>query len=162
VSTNNYKPHIHVLPEDDANRQIANGFLLNPDINGRVIQILPPVGGWSKVIEEFKSVHALEMRKYSERRIVLMIDFDNQADRLNCVKSEIPKELSDRVFILGVLSDPEKLNANLNRKGLENIGTFLSKDCSDNTRKTWGHNLLKHNQTELDRMVSSVKPFLFH
>jgi hypothetical protein len=162
VSTNNYKPHIHVLPEDDANRQIATGFLLNPDVDARVIQILPIVGGWSKVIEKFESVHAPEMRRYSERRIVLMIDFDNQADRLNCVKSKIPKELSDRVFILGALSNPEELNASLNGKGLEHIGVSLSKDCSDNTRKVWGHDLLKHNQTELDRMVSSVKPFLFH
>jgi hypothetical protein len=162
VSVNHYKPHVHVLPEDDANRQIANGFLLNPDVNDRVIQILPIVGGWSKVIEEFESVHAPEMRKYSERRIVLMIDFDNHADRLDCVKGRIPKDLSDRVFILGALSNPEELNASLNRKGLENIGASLSKDCSDNTRKVWGHSLLKHNQTELDRMVSSVKPFLFH
>ena len=162
MSTNNYKPHIHVLPEDDANRQIANGFLLNPDLNERVIQILPIVGGWSKVVDEFESVHARQMRKYLERRIVLMIDFDNQADRLNFVKNKIPEELSDRVFVLGVLSNPEELNANLNKKGLEDIGASLSKDCSDNTRKVWGHNLLKHNQTELDRMVSSVKPFLFN
>lgn len=27
---NKYRPHVLVLPEDDANRQIANGFLLAP------------------------------------------------------------------------------------------------------------------------------------
>lgn len=67
MSTNNYKPHLHVLPEDDANRQIANGFLLNPHLNERAIQILPIVGGWKKVLDVFKSVHARELKKYLER-----------------------------------------------------------------------------------------------
>jgi hypothetical protein len=30
MAVNRYKPHIYVVPEDDANRQIANGFLLHP------------------------------------------------------------------------------------------------------------------------------------
>jgi hypothetical protein len=35
---NKYKPHILVLPEDDANRQIANGFILEPTLNQSAIQ----------------------------------------------------------------------------------------------------------------------------
>jgi len=31
-----------VLPENDANRQIANRFLLDLNLNDRAIQILPP------------------------------------------------------------------------------------------------------------------------
>ena len=161
MSTNKYKPHLLVLPEDDADRQIANGFILNPDLNERAIQILLPVGGWRRVVEEFQNVHAHIMQQYPERRIVLMIDFDNQAERLSSVKDEIPKELSDRVFVLGVLSEPEDLKANLG-KSLEAIGESLSQDCSDNTQRVWGHDLLKHNESELGRMVSLVKPFLFN
>jgi hypothetical protein len=78
------------------------------------------------------------------------------------LKTRIPEELSDRVFVLGVLSNPEKLNVKLNKMGLEYIGISLSSDCSDNTRKVWGDDLLKHNQKELERMVASVKPFLFN
>ena len=159
-ATNKYKPHILVLPEDDANRQIANGFLLNPDLNERAIQVLPIIGGWGKVVDEFENVHTPEMQKYPERRLVLIIDFDDHAERLGLVKDKIPKELSDRVFILGVLSEPEDLKASL-RKNFEDLGRSLSQDCSDNTRRVWGHDLLKHNETELGRMVSSVKPFLF-
>ena len=33
MSVNVYKPHVLVLPEDDADRQIANGFLLDPSLN---------------------------------------------------------------------------------------------------------------------------------
>jgi hypothetical protein len=41
VSVNVFKPHVLVLPEDDANRQIVNGFLLDPSLNLRAIQALP-------------------------------------------------------------------------------------------------------------------------
>lgn len=43
---NRFKPHLLVLPEDDANRQIAVGFLLEPALRLRSIQILPPARGW--------------------------------------------------------------------------------------------------------------------
>jgi hypothetical protein len=29
---NRYQPHVFVLPEDDANRQLANGFLLDESL----------------------------------------------------------------------------------------------------------------------------------
>jgi hypothetical protein len=42
---NKYQPHVIVLPEDDANRQIGNGFLQVPSLQARRIQILPEAGG---------------------------------------------------------------------------------------------------------------------
>ncbi len=57
MSINKYKRHILVLPEDDANRQIANGFLLDPNLDVRAIQILPPSGGWKKVLNSFMDNH---------------------------------------------------------------------------------------------------------
>jgi len=39
MSVNVYKPHVLVLPEDDADRQIATGFLLDPSLKPRNIQI---------------------------------------------------------------------------------------------------------------------------
>lgn len=161
MSINKYQSHILVLPEDDANRQIANGFILHPNLNGRAIQVLPSAGGWGKVMNDLKEVHAPEMQKYPYRMMVLLIDFDNQQkDRLSYVKNQIPQDLTDRVFVLGVLSEPENLRKTIQRT-FENIGEALSKDCSDDMNELWGHDLLKHNKTELDRMILSVKPFLF-
>ena len=40
MSVNKYLPHVLVLPEDDANRQLANGFLLDPNLLDRRIQLL--------------------------------------------------------------------------------------------------------------------------
>ncbi len=78
MSINKYKSHIFVLPEDDANRQIANGFLLTLNLNTRAIQIQPSVGGWKKVVEKFKSDHISGMLKYPKRMNVLLIDFDEK------------------------------------------------------------------------------------
>lgn len=159
MSANRYKRHVLVLPEDDANRQIAIGFFLK--IAGRAWQILPPAGGWAKVIDDLERVHVITMRQYPDRNIVLMMDFDHQVtERLERVKAVTPPELRDRVFVLGVLSEPEELKVNLNMT-FEAIGESLFQDCADDTRRAWSHELLKHNETEVDRLVSSVKPFLF-
>jgi hypothetical protein len=158
---NKYKSHILILPEDDANREIANGFNLNENLDSRSIQILPSAGGWKRVIEKFTDDHVSAMRQFTERRIVLVIDFDNgYEDRLKYMQDHIPSDLKNRVFVLGAQSEPEQLKKAMN-KNFESIGVALAKDCSEKTDKTWGHALLKHNKTEIDRMILSVKPYLF-
>jgi hypothetical protein len=159
--TNKFLPHVYILPEDDANRQMVNGFLLNPNLNINVIKHLPTAGGWVKVVDSFKDVHIVEMRRFLERRMVLIIDFGNSLERLDYIKGQIPDDLRDRVFILGVLSEPEELKAGMNYRGLEDIGKSLSQDCVENTQRVWGHKMLAHNKAELERLISLVKPFLF-
>ncbi len=161
MSVNNYRPHILVLPEDSANSEIANGFLLNPNLNERLIQVLPFARGWMTVVDKFTDDHVSKMRLYPERMIVLLIDFDEQEGRLDFVSAKIPSDLKDRVFVLGVLSEPEQLKSDI-KKGFEEIGEALATDCSDNTDKLWSHDLLKHNKIELERMIVTVKPFLFN
>ena len=41
MSVNRYRPHIMILPEDDANRQLANGFVSHAFIAPRSVQVLP-------------------------------------------------------------------------------------------------------------------------
>ncbi|MBC6477441.1 MAG: hypothetical protein GDA56_06255 [Hormoscilla sp. GM7CHS1pb] len=161
MSINKYKPHLFVLPEDDANHHIANGFSCNLNLNSRAIQVLPPAGGWHKVVDKFQEHDVPEMQKNLQRMIVLLIDFDGHEERLSYVESKIPEELRDRVFVLGVLSEPESLKRDIQRNW-EEIGEALAKDCYENRNELWGHNLLKHNRTTLDRMISSVKPYLFN
>lgn len=161
--TNKYIPHVLVLPEDDANRQIANGFTLHPSLNSRVIQVLPPPGGWSRVVESFCSNQVTDLRRYAERRMVLLIDYDGQfPQRLDDIREQIPDDLLERVFILGVLSEPEELKRDLRHPGFEKIGEALADDCSQNTQNMWGNHLLRHNHDELERLIQDVKPFLFN
>lgn len=37
MSVNKYKPHVFVIPEDDADRQIADGFVLHPGVAARQV-----------------------------------------------------------------------------------------------------------------------------
>lgn len=155
------RPHVLVLPEDDANRQLANGFFLGVDlIRQRQIQVLKVAGGWIKVLERFQSDHVAKMDGCPNRFMVLLIDFDEREDRLDRAKQTIPDDLKDRVFVLGARKDPEGLR----RAGLgtpENIGEALARDCREETDTIWGHDLLRHNASELDRLRKHVRPILF-
>jgi hypothetical protein len=92
MSVNKYKPHVLVLPEDDANRQLANGFDLN--LSSRQYGVEHEAGGWYRVCECFVSDHINPMRRNPERYMVLLIDFDDDLTRLDTVKSKIPADLS--------------------------------------------------------------------
>lgn len=159
MSVNRYLPHVFVLPEDDANSDLANGFHLEIDFT-RQMQVLPVAGGWHNVLGLFKSEHIAEMKSYPHRFMVLLIDFDNDADRLARAKTAIPDDLSDRVFILGVLSEPEALKS-VEGRSYEGIGSKLAQDCREEIYTTWGHDLLQHNASELDRLRTRVRSILF-
>jgi len=159
MSVNRYQPHVLVLPEDDANRQLANSFLLDRNLSTWRIQVLVEAGGWSDVLERFLSDQVVDMDRYPKRFMILLIDFDGREDRLQYAKSRIPERLTERVFILGALTEPEALRADLG--SYEAIGLEMARDCREETNKTWGHRLLRHNERELDRLRASVRPILF-
>jgi hypothetical protein len=98
--------------------------------------------------------------RFPERFMVLLIDFDGRQERLTQARAVIPAHLTERVFILGVLSKPEALKqANLG--SYEDIGLAMAKDCREETDETWGHHLLWHNAGELDRLREQIRPILF-
>jgi hypothetical protein len=92
--------------------------------------------------------------------MVLLLDFDSDIERLARVRAQVPADLMERVFIIGALSEPEALK----QAGLgtyEEIGSGLAKDCREETDTIWGHELLQHNASELDRLRQHVRPILF-
>ncbi|MEW6129618.1 MAG: hypothetical protein AB1757_21440 [Acidobacteriota bacterium] len=161
MSVNKHLSHIFVLPEDDANSDLANGFHQEVAQNRyRQMQALPVAGGWLKVLECFKNDHIRDMQRFPQRFLVLLIDFDHQLERLNQAEKVVPNELKDRVFVLGVLSEPEDLSRN-ERRSLEIMGMALAQDCRNDTYILWNHNLLKHNSSELERLRQKVRQILF-
>ncbi len=164
MSVNKYKKHIFILPEDDVDRKIALGFELCQYIRSNRFQILNPAKGWKNVVENFKRYHILQLRKYNLRRLLLLIDFDNDLNRLAEVKSEVPEDLMDRVFILGTKREPEDLRKDLNLKySFEDIGKKLAEECvSLENGGLWEHELLTINKNEKKRLVEDVRPFLFN
>jgi hypothetical protein len=155
---NDYLPHIFVIPEDDANRQIALAFLLELGMKSNRYKLFPPARGWSHVIESFELDHVANMDRFSERFIILLIDFDKDASRLEYVKSRIPSNLVDRVFILGAWSQPEELKKYFG--SLDDIGAALARDCQKERSAIWGHRLLQNNTNELQRVQTLVCPLI--
>lgn len=161
MSVNNDKPHVIVLPEDDADRQIANGFLLDPSIKLRNIQVLGPARGWGKVLDRFLDVHVAELRKWPQRHLVLLIDFDGHVDkRTEQFISQFPEDVRDRVFLLGTQGEPEDLKKDRG-ESFENIGKKLAGECYYDETNLWNHQLLAHNAAERARLNAKVKTILF-
>jgi hypothetical protein len=161
MAPNKQQAHILVLPEDDANHQVATGFCLSLDFSVlRRIQVLSPAGGWTQVLSGFLSDHVHYMDRHPHRFMILLIDFDANEERLNHAADKIPAHLRDRVFILGAWTEPEALR----KAGLgsyEAIGASMARDCREETAMTWSHDLLRNNSGELARLRKHVRPILF-
>jgi hypothetical protein len=153
-------PHVLVLPEDDANRQLANGFVLDPDLDDRKIQILPEAGGWTRVLEQFKTELVPEMRRFPRRHVVLLIDFDERPDRRSEVQGIIPEDLKARVHVLGTWNEPERMKSRL-RMPFESIGVELARNCRSDLPGLWSEDELRHNEADLIRLREAVRPILF-
>ena len=103
MSINRFKPHLIVITEDQANGEIANGFLLHQNVDPNVIRILPPAKGWINVAEKVEEKHFIfRMIKFKDRFSVLLIDFDRNKDRVTDVwthlkENAVPEELRDRI-----------------------------------------------------------------
>lgn len=158
---NRYAPHVYVIPEDDRDRQIADGFVLHHQVKDSRIQVVPPAGGWSKVLATFVKEYVPKLRDFKDAHVVMLIDFDDQVEgRKEQFAKEIPAEFQTRVFVVGAKRNPEALKSAL-KIGFEEIGRSLADDCDTDSTSYWSHEELRHNDVERQRLVQAVKPFLF-
>jgi hypothetical protein len=158
---NKYVSHVYVIPEDDRDRQIADGFILHHQVNDTRIQVVPPAGGWSKVLKTFRDEYVPKLRDYQGAHVVMLIDFDDQVEKRKAdFEQAIPDEIRTRVFVVGSKQNPETLKKSL-KISFEEIGESLAGDCDAGTAEHWDHEQLKHNEAERQRLVQNVKQFLF-
>lgn len=159
---NRWGPHVFVLPEDDANRQIANGFINHSAVNRARIRILQPPGGWPKVLQSLTDTQVSGLRTYTDRLLILIVDFDGVETRFSHVQSAVPEEFRHRVFILGSRTNPENAKRSMpGHHSFERIGRALAEDCAADTLSTWSQQELDCNLGELQRMRATVRPCLF-
>ncbi|HEX4229240.1 MAG TPA: hypothetical protein VHZ07_11260 [Bryobacteraceae bacterium] len=92
--------------------------------------------------------------------MILLIDFDEDYRRLSDAKSKFDEVLIDRIFILGALSQPERLKS-AGLGSYETIGQAMAQDCRYDRNNIWGHPLLRHNEAELKRLRERARPILF-
>jgi hypothetical protein len=163
MGVNRDKPYIYILPEDDADNDLATGFAKGVVElqRQRQMQVLPVARGWKKVLSLFESVHIALMDANPNQYIVLVINFDGKEKyRRKKAEAVIPPRLTERVFVLGVLTEPEDLKrANLGSP--ETVGEALAKVCRREIDTIWEHPLLRHNASELDRLRQHVRLILF-
>ena len=160
---NKYRPHIYILPEDEADNDFVVGFLNLPIFDNTRIAPLryggEYGGGWLKAVEKFKNDHIPDMNKFPGRYMILVIDFDKYDDRAEKIQNfDIPDTLRDRVFIIGSRTNPQSLKKELKMNG-EEIGEAIARSCAEKTGTIWDHPLLKHNQAEIDRLRPVIEQF---
>jgi hypothetical protein len=163
MSVNKYRPHVLLIPEDDANRQLANGFLQHYAVDARAADLRAPAGGWPEVLAVFEKEYIKHLRNYQHAHVIMLIDFDDQVeDRKSVFAARIPDDVKSRVFVIGSKDEPETLERQLSMPA-ETIGRELAQDClkKKDDLGRWGHPHLSHNRPELERLVRDVKQFLF-
>lgn len=158
---NRYAPHVYVIPEDDADRQIAVGFISQHRVQDARIKVVPEAGGWRNVLKTFQDEYVQTLRAYPHAHVVMLIDFDGYfAERRVEFENTIPDDLKARVFVLGSKGTPETLKRVLN-KSFEAIGKALADECDDGSTSLWDHEQLSQNNADRLRLVQAVKPFVF-
>ncbi len=161
MSINKYKSHLYVIPEDDAERQIADGFVLHDRVDTRQVQVVGPPGGWPKVLDTFRNEYLLQLRQNVHTHVVMLIDYDTKGNaRQEVFIDAIPEEFRRRVFVVGPSQAPEHLRR-ATKQSYEQIGMSLANDCDGNQTAIWGHEQLKHNDDQRKLLLEIVKPFLF-
>ena len=160
MAVNKYVPHLYVIPEDDANRQMAVGFEKDYRIRARAIQILRPAGGWKKALDWLSDEYYRVLDEKANSRVLVLIDCDQDVYRIAGALDSVPEHLKDRVFILGAMSEPEKLKQELNLT-FEKIGEEIANACFDDGVTVWNHDQLKHNASEVERLRSNLFSVVF-
>jgi uncharacterized protein YfaP (DUF2135 family) len=109
MSTNKYRPHLCLVPEDDANRQLAIGFLNHEAVADRAVDVRGPAGGWAKALDVFESEYIPHLRRFPSAHVLMLIDFDEVEDRRSQFEGKIPNDVQSRVFVVGSKDEPETL-----------------------------------------------------
>ena len=159
---NRYKPHVFILPEDDRDRQLADGFVLHDQVKSPRVQVLPPAGGWAEVLKTFKTEYISSLTRYPLGFLIMLIDFDGAYNtRRPNLEAEIPEALKERVFVVGVKETPEELRQRFG-KSYEQIGLDLADECYRGLETFWSDDHLRHNNPDLRRLDMAVKLLMFN
>jgi hypothetical protein len=159
MSPNLYQPHLLVIPEDKANQDIVNGFLLRVESNARQLQVLGLANGWLKGKDKILELSESRLREYEKAHALLLVDHDGDSARGSNIKDQISDDIKDRVFVIGVLTEPEELKS-ANQK-YEQIGGLIADGCKDNNSDFWQHKLLVHNLEDVRRLSEAFHDLFF-
>lgn len=157
MSVNREKWHLLIKPEDDANREIAIGFLNALDYAQQSkIQVDRPAGGYLKALE---FIQTAQLERFPLRRVLILIDFDNSVELRKHLVERFAS-VSDRVFVLGSRPEAEDMRRELSCH-LEECGETVAKACLARKCEVWQLESLKHNANVLARLCPEIYRELF-
>ena len=167
MGTNIYQQHLLILSEDDAYRDLANGFVGHFAIVLNKIQIDQPAGGWSKLLDAFTQNYACDIQKYTHRHVLMLLDLDGSSNRYcEDILPKIPANIHNRVFVLSCKDEAENIKRELGQGKWEDMGLKLAESCYDDAYdkldSPWLLPQLHHNKDELIRLANTVRPFIFN
>jgi hypothetical protein len=73
----------------------------------------------------------------------------------------VAEGVRDRVFVIGVLTEPEKLR-NVTGMKFEQLGSQIGEGCKGSNIGFWQHDLLVHNIEEIRRLSGAVRDIFFN
>lgn len=173
AAVNRERPHLYIVPEDDADRQLANGFISYYEVNHRQVQVLNEADGWPKVIDTILNEYIPILRRYPHAHVLGLIDCDDRENRIQKKLDLFPDDFRDRIFLLGFTKDPEKFKRvvkmgkdperfkGIIKKELERIGYTLAEECFLDALALWNHEQLQHISAEIDRAKTALRPIIF-
>ena len=172
---NKYKPNLQILCEDRINQDIARGFILgfyNDFKNPASIEVCRELArGWCKAVNSLHEEWVQKLQDNENLFLLVLIDSDGKLNRILEIKSRLPKNLINRIFIIGCLNEPEELKKQAvsfikadnpkEKQSNEAVGKILFKHCKDKfTNNLWNSCELEHNFDEIIRLKQYTKHFI--
>jgi hypothetical protein len=140
---------------------MVNGFSTLLEINERQFYVYDLARGWERGKETLLKLSKGYMREYPSSYALLIVDFDRNAHRGSEIKNQIPEEVRDRVFVVGVLNEPVNLKNSTGMK-FEQLGLQIAEGCKDSNIDFWERQeLLAHNVDEIRRLSKAVRNLFF-
>jgi hypothetical protein len=140
---------------------MVNGFSTLLEINERQFYVYDLARGWERGKETLLKLSKGYMREYPSSYALLIVDFDGNAHRGSEIKNQIPEEVRDRVFVVGVLNEPVNLKNSTGMK-FEQLGLQIAEGCKDSNIDFWERQeLLAHNVDEIRRLSKAVRNLFF-
>jgi len=164
---NPYQNHLLILSEDNAYKDMANGFAGHFAVDGDKINIVKPAGGVQKLLALFLQTYAAGLLKYQNRHVLLLFDLDGNPNHhlKTIIFNQIPNDIKSRVFFLCGLNEAEDIKRDLGSGKIEDIGERLAESCHDHSyngpETPWRCSQLAHNRAELKRLAEAVRHFIF-
>ncbi len=144
MSINKFRPHLHVIVEDSKLADIARGFAIE-NAHRNQFDIRQPAGGWPRAEVQLER-QINELDNYSQRIVIVVIDFDNEGEqRRERFLEVVPEHLRERVIVLGPVGKCEQLTSEL-AIDRESIGRKLARECQEDAWESWNCTQLAHNQ----------------